>query len=63
MSKWVYSILYRFCSLIISLGCSIIIAELFFITFAYLFKLFNFSFLEMKRNKKRIDILKTKESK
>lgn len=63
MSKWVYSILYRFCSLIISLGCSIIIAELFFITFAYLFKLFNFSFLEMKKNKKRINILKTKESK
>ena len=62
MSKWVYSILYRFFPLIISLGFSAIIGELFFIVFAYLFKLFNFSFLEMKRNKK-INLLNKKEVK
>lgn len=48
MAKWTYDIFKIFLPIFFSLGFSAIIGELFFLVFAYILKLFNFSFVDFK---------------
>lgn len=57
ISKWSYSLLSKFLSLLFSLGVSGIIGEIFFLLFGLVFNLFDLSFLKLKKNKsKKVNI-------
>lgn len=55
ISKWTFSIFTKFLPMLFSLGFSCVIGILFFLCSALLFGLFNFSFLKLQTNKKRIN--------
>ena len=54
ISKWTFNIFNCFITLFFSIGLSCLIGVLFFITFCYIFKLINFSFLDLKNKKLKI---------